>query len=61
MGPADALQAVRLLKPKVVIPMHYNTWDLIQQDPHAWARKAKAAVKGLRVVVLEPGGTFQLK
>jgi L-ascorbate metabolism protein UlaG (beta-lactamase superfamily) len=41
--------------------MHYNTWDLIQQDPHAWARKAKAAVKGLRVVVLEPGGTFQLK
>ncbi|MCS7352386.1 metal-dependent hydrolase [Thermoflexus sp.] len=61
MGPADALQAARLLKPKVVIPMHYNTWDLIQQDPHAWARKARAAVKGMKVVVLEPGGTFELK
>ena len=27
MGPDDALRAVKMLTPKVVIPMHYNTWD----------------------------------
>ena len=28
MGPDDALRAVKLLQPKHVIPVHYNTWDL---------------------------------
>ncbi len=39
MGPDDALRAVKLLRPRVVIPMHYNTWDVIAQDPHAWAAR----------------------
>lgn len=34
MGPEDALTAVRLLQPKKVIPMHYNTFDIITQDPN---------------------------
>ena len=33
MGPEDALKAVQMLKPKLVVPMHYNTWPLIEQDP----------------------------
>ncbi len=32
MGPADALRAVKLLQPKHVVPIHYDTWDLIKQD-----------------------------
>jgi len=26
MDPEDALEAVKFLQPKNVIPMHYNTW-----------------------------------
>ncbi len=41
MGPADALRAVKLLQPRHVIPIHYNTFGLIQQDPLAWAEQVK--------------------
>lgn len=55
MGPEDAAKAVEFLKPKTVVPMHYSTWDLIQQDPKAFA----ARVKGPKVVILEPGKSFE--
>ncbi len=56
MGPRDAIRAVDFIKPRTVIPMHYNTWDLIKQDPHAFARAVGSKAK---VVVLDPGGTFE--
>jgi L-ascorbate metabolism protein UlaG (beta-lactamase superfamily) len=31
MGPADALRALQLLAPGRVVPIHYNTFDLIKQ------------------------------
>lgn len=33
MGIPDALKAVEFLKPRIAIPMHYNTFDVIRQDP----------------------------
>jgi len=60
MGPEDALRAVKLLEPKVVIPMHYNTFDLIRQDPQAFARAVEAQTPA-RCVVLEPGQTYTLE
>lgn len=56
MGPRDAIRAVDFIKPGTVIPMHYNTFDVIKQDPHAFARAVGSKAK---VVVLEPGGTFE--
>lgn len=56
MGPEDAVRAVEMIAPKVVIPMHYNTWPPIAQDPHAFAAAVGARA---RVVVLEPGGSFE--
>src|SRR3954447_25000019 len=41
MGPTDALRAVSLLTPGRVVPIHYNTFDLIKQDPHAWAEQVR--------------------
>ena len=32
MGLKEARQAIQLLKPKIVVPIHYNTFDLIKQD-----------------------------
>jgi L-ascorbate metabolism protein UlaG (beta-lactamase superfamily) len=59
MGPDDALRAVKLLTPKVAIPVHYDTWDLIHQDPNAWAARVQAETN-TRVEVLKPGGTFEV-
>jgi len=54
MGPDDALRAVKLLQPKVVIPIHFNTWELIAQDPYAWLQRVEKET-GARVHILEPG------
>ncbi len=59
MGPDDALRAVKLLEPKHVIPVHYNTWELIEQDPHAWAERVKNETSAIPHV-LQPGESFQL-
>ncbi|MBT3338449.1 MAG: metal-dependent hydrolase [Anaerolineae bacterium] len=59
MGPEDALRAVKLLRPKVVIPIHYNTWDLIAQNPVSWADEVQSETQA-KVVILEAGEHFQL-
>jgi L-ascorbate metabolism protein UlaG (beta-lactamase superfamily) len=59
MGPADALEAVKLLAPKRVIPSHYNTWPPIEQDAQAWAARVKAETKS-QPIILSPGGTLEL-
>jgi len=41
MGVEDAIKAVEFLRPKMVIPMHYNTFDVIKQDPQALCRRVK--------------------
>ncbi len=59
MGPDDALRAVKLLQPKLVVPIHYNTWDLIKQDPDAWAKRVEAETK-TKVRVMKPGESFTI-
>lgn len=58
MGPEDALQAAKWVGAPRVIPMHYNTFELIQQDGGAFANQL--AGHGLNGVVLEPGESLQL-
>jgi L-ascorbate metabolism protein UlaG (beta-lactamase superfamily) len=55
MGPEDAARAVEMIGPDVVIPMHYNTFPLIEQNPESFRTLVGEHAK---VVVLEPGGTF---
>jgi L-ascorbate metabolism protein UlaG (beta-lactamase superfamily) len=54
MGPDDSLRALKLLTPKRVVPIHYNTFDLIRQDAGAWAERVRRETKA-EPVVLEPG------
>ena len=58
MGPADALRAARMIAPKLVIPMHYNTFPAIEQDAHAFAASVTAA--GLAAKVLAAGETAEV-
>ena len=59
MGPDDALRAVKLIEPEHVIPIHYNTWDLIAQDPEAWAEAVRAETQATPHV-LQPGESMTL-
>jgi len=54
MGPDDALEAVELLQPERVVPVHHNTWKLIAQDVAAWAERVKEKTTA-EPIVLEPG------
>jgi L-ascorbate metabolism protein UlaG (beta-lactamase superfamily) len=59
MGPDDALRAVKLLNPKVVIPIHFGTWGVIEQNPEMWAQRVQEETS-TKAVVLKPGGTYTL-
>jgi len=59
MGPDDALEAVKLLKPRKVIPSHYNTWPPIAQDANQWAQRVRTETKA-EPIVLAPGETVSL-
>jgi L-ascorbate metabolism protein UlaG (beta-lactamase superfamily) len=54
MGPDDAVRAVKLLRPRKVLPIHYNTWPVIAQDANAWAKRVKAETQA-EPVILKPG------
>jgi L-ascorbate metabolism protein UlaG (beta-lactamase superfamily) len=54
MGPDDALRAVKLLQPRKVVPIHYNTWPVIAQDGAAWAQRVRQETQA-EPVVLKPG------
>ncbi|WP_067922783.1 metal-dependent hydrolase [Alicyclobacillus shizuokensis] len=58
MGPQDALIAAEWLQAGLVIPMHYNTFDLIRQDAQAYVRSL--AEKGLNGAVLKPGESIEV-
>lgn len=57
MGPDDALRAVQLIEPQTVVPVHYDTFEVIQQDPYAWAERVKAETS-TEAIVLHPGESY---
>ena len=58
MGIDDAAKAVEFLRPRVTVPMHYDTFDLIRADPKEFAHKAEG--KGTKVEVLEIGKSLEI-
>lgn len=56
MDPFDAAKAVELLGAKNAIPVHYNTWDVIKQNPEDF----RALVKTAKVHIVKPGESLKL-
>jgi len=59
MGPDDALEAVKLLRPKVVVPCHFNTWPLIAVDANQWAARVNGETD-CKAVVLSAEQSYSL-
>jgi L-ascorbate metabolism protein UlaG (beta-lactamase superfamily) len=57
MGPEDAVRAIDFIEPRVVIPVHYNTFDPIKQDPEAFREMVGDRA---RVEIMSPGDTYEL-
>ncbi|MBL8161997.1 MAG: metal-dependent hydrolase [Anaerolineae bacterium] len=59
MGPADSLEAIRLIRPRMVIPMHYKTFPMIDQDGSAWGNRVSSETD-TQPIVLDPGSSYTL-
>jgi len=55
MGPEDAVRAIDMIRPRVVIPMHYDTFEVIEQDTEDFRRQVGDRAE---VVVLQPGESY---
>ncbi|OMP67457.1 metal-dependent hydrolase [Domibacillus epiphyticus] len=56
MGPDDAALAAAFLQAKTVVPIHYDTFPPIKQDPEAFTAKIKSG----NGKVMKPGDTIEL-
>ncbi len=58
MGPDEALQAAEWYRAKLVVPVHYNTFQPIRQDAEAFVQKLEA--RGIAGKVMAPGDKLDI-
>jgi len=56
MDARQAAMAAELINPKIAIPMHYNTFDLIKCDPEEFKKLAK-----VEVIIMKPNEEIEIK
>ena len=61
MDVVDGVRATKIIKPSLVIPMHYNTFPVIKQDPHDFRKRIEKSVLKTKVEVMKPGQTIEFK
>ena len=60
MDPKQAALATSMIKPAKVVPMHYGTWEPIEQDPAEFKNLVKETSPETEVVILEPGESMEV-
>lgn len=58
MNPQDAAVAASWIGSRIVIPMHYNTFPEIEQDPEVFAQLVDAVSIGTYTLIMMPGETY---
>ena len=56
MGPEDAAYAAKLLAAKTIVPIHYNTFPVIKQDPQDFLQ----LLENQNGKILNPGEGMEL-
>lgn len=59
MGIKGAVKALEFVKPKVAIPMHYNTFPVIEQNPEEFRKAIEEKGLNVEVIALSPGESFE--
>ena len=59
MGPREAAKACALLRPKLIIPMHFGTFPLLTGTPEKFAHYLKEFAPEVELKVLAPGETIE--
>jgi L-ascorbate metabolism protein UlaG (beta-lactamase superfamily) len=59
MGQEEAAIAADWINPEIVIPMHYNTFPIIEQNPLEFAERVERINPNIKVVVLKPGDEYE--
>jgi len=59
MGQEEAAIAADWISPEIVIPMHYNTFPVIEQNPLEFAERVERINPNIKVVVLKPGEEYE--
>jgi L-ascorbate metabolism protein UlaG (beta-lactamase superfamily) len=60
MGPKEAMMAAHFVGAPLVIPIHYNTWPKIAQDPRSF-KQAIERTTDLQVALLTPGESIDVR
>ena len=59
MNALEAAEAVKMLNPKAVIPMHYKTFPVLVQSADEFIQRVKEKTPKVKVVALNPGESYQ--
>lgn len=59
MNAQSSLTAIKFLRPKVVIPGHYDTWPIVAQDASEWEKMVRESTDA-EPVVLAVGETYSV-
>lgn len=59
MGAREAAEAVKLIKPKVVVPMHYQTFPVLASSAEDFIKAVTEKLPQVKVVALKPGEIYQ--
>jgi len=60
MGIPGAVKALELVRPRIAIPMHYNTFPVIQQDPEEFKKAVEERGVETKVTILKPGESYEI-
>lgn len=55
MGPREAVEAVKLINPEAVVPMHYLTFPVLEQSADGFLKELERRAPEVKPVVLDPG------
>ena len=57
MDRLDAVEAVKFVEPKVVVPCHYDTFPPVETDAEAFKSDVESETSA-KVQILQPGESF---
>lgn len=59
MGAEEAAEAVKLIQPKIVIPIHYGTFPVLASTAEEFIKNVKERAPKVKVIALNPGEAYQ--